>query len=385
MGWIADIRASRAPLLAFVAIGVVWAGFAAQVPVVKAQIGASDAQFGMVFLIASVGALGAMWLAPLVDRVFGAASLQVGVGFTAVSYLIPGQAHGIVLFTVGLFLISAGSGVTDVLMNARISEIESATRRSLMNLNHAVFSFGYAGAAILTGLAREAAYPPAVIFPVIGVFVLSLTLFMRVSHKTLTEEKAVGTQPVARGIVWIGGLVVMAGFFTEQATEGWSALHVERTLGGGAAQGAMGPAILGLTMGFGRLFGHAIAKHIAETVMIAAACLIASAGLVIAATAPTLFLAYLGFGLVGLGISVVAPLALAFVGRYVPASQRVQALSRASVIGYGAFFVGPSVMGLTSEFFGLDVAFLVVAAGLVVVAVVLVPLLARRVAQAGLV
>ena len=58
------------------------------------------------------------------------------------------------------------------------------------------------------------------------------------------------------GLVWVGGLVVLAAFLGEAATEGWSALHVERTLGGRASEGAMGPALLGFGMAVGRLGAH---------------------------------------------------------------------------------------------------------------------------------
>jgi predicted MFS family arabinose efflux permease len=79
-----------------------------------------------------------------------------------------------------------------------------------------------------------------------------------------------------------------------------------------------------------------------------------------------------------LGISVVAPLALSLIGRLVPASQRLAAISRASVIGYGAFFFGPPLMGLISEGFGLRTSFVAVAFLLTITAVALIPALARR-------
>ena len=50
------------------------------------------------------------------------------------------------------------------MMNARISEIEEAQGRSLMSLNHAMFSFAYASAALATGLAREAGFGPVAVF-----------------------------------------------------------------------------------------------------------------------------------------------------------------------------------------------------------------------------
>ena len=143
---------------------------------------------------------------------------------------------------------------------------------------------------------------------------------------------------------------------------------------------ALGPAVLGLTMGFGRLFGQVIAAWVADTVMIGVAYLIAALGTALAALAPSLFVAYLGFGLAGLGISVVVPLAMAMVGRSVPSQQRVAAIGRASVIGYGAFLVGPGVMGFVADTFGLASSFLLVSAVLVAVAIGLTPMIARRLA-----
>ena len=173
--------------------------------------------------------------------------------------------------------------------------------------------------------------------------------------------------------------VVLAAFFAEQAVEGWSALHLERTLGGDAAEGALGPAIFGLTMGFGRLFGQLLTAHIRDTLMIGIACFVAALGLVLTALAQTLLLADLGFALAGLGISVVVPLAMGLAGRVVPQHERVSAIGQASVIGYGAFLIGPSVMGITSGAFGLPAAFMLVAGLLVLVAILLAPVIARRV------
>ncbi|NJM84112.1 MAG: MFS transporter [Tabrizicola sp.] len=60
----------------------------------------------------------------------------------------------------------------------------------------------------------------------------------------------------------IGGGLVLIAFLTENAAENWSALHIEKTLGGSPAEGAMGPAMLALTMGFARLAGQGIANRI---------------------------------------------------------------------------------------------------------------------------
>jgi MFS family permease len=84
------------------------------------------------------------------------------------------------------------------------------------------------------------------------------------------------------------------------------------------------------------------------------------------------------FALAGLGVSVVAPLTLALAARAVPQTVRLAVISRVSVLGYGAFFFGPPLMGLIAEGFSLSAAFMTVAVVIGVVAVTLVPMLARH-------
>lgn len=378
MALLDDIKLSRKPLAGFLVIGCAWATCFAQMPMIKAGIGASDAVLGAAILIGSVGALAAMWLAPMANSLAGRWAMPFAACLVGIGMLSIGAAPGVIAFTLGMILASAGSGVVDVLVNVRISEIEEHTARKLMNLNHALYSFAYAGAAVTTGGLRELGWSPFEIFAVLGCVILALAIF---SLEARQPKSIPADLPASEGLsftfVTLAGLVVMVAFLMEASAEGWSALHLERTLGGGAAQGAMGPAILGLTMGIGRLMGHVVAHRISEMTLMVTACLLAAFGLVLAGIAPGLFVAYFGFGLAGLGVSVIAPLTLALVGRVVPPDARLAAISRVSVLGYGAFFLGPPLMGFTSEFFGLRAGFILVAAIMVATALLLLPALGR--------
>ena len=59
-----QIRLARAPLAAFAAMGMVWGAFAALVPDIKAMLGASDAQYGVLLLATPLAAVAAMLAAP---------------------------------------------------------------------------------------------------------------------------------------------------------------------------------------------------------------------------------------------------------------------------------------------------------------------------------
>lgn len=379
-----DIARSRRPMAAFVAVGIAWGSFAALVPPVKAQIGASDGLYGGLMLVASLGALAAMWLAPFAHRLAGrwamiAGALAIGLGFA-----LAGMAAGPVWFACAMLLAAAGSGVADVLGNAEISEAESRSGRSLMNLNHAIYSFAFAGASLSAGALRDSGAAPATILWLLCAAIALLCLMMW-TRAPVADPGAEDTEE-ARGLpvllVWLGGGVVLAAFLSEAATEGWAALHLERTLGGDAAVGALGPALFGLMMGVGRMGGHLLVRRVPELQMMGAACLVAATGLAMAGSAPAALAALLGFALAGLGISVVVPLALALVGRSAPPHARLAAISRAAALGYAAFFLGPPLMGGVAQLLGLRAAFWVIAAVLVGVSFILIPALARQVSGA---
>jgi len=173
-----DLYLSRKPLAAFAIIGGAWACYFAQMPVIKAGLGLSDAAYGSLVFLAALGAVAAMVLAPLSERLAGPFSLIVGGVGVAIGFLWTGIALNPISFTLALCLASAGSGIIDVLANARISGLEEQSKRPLMNLNHAFYSFCDAGAAILTGFAREAGYSPVEVLALAGVVILGLCAIM---------------------------------------------------------------------------------------------------------------------------------------------------------------------------------------------------------------
>ncbi|UWQ20866.1 MFS transporter [Jannaschia sp. W003] len=351
---------SRAPVFAFVAVGLTWGCVAAMAPVLKARIGVDDATFGLLLLGTAVGLSTTMVLAPRWDRTLGRWAMPAGTVLLALAVLGPGLATTVPLFFVALALAGATSGLTDVVMNARVSAIETRASRSLMNVNHAMFSVAYACSALLTGAMREAGWAPLAIFGVTAALIL-LTAPLQFMEVDAPEETGGPPPRLPLGIVALCGAIVLIAFMAESTVESWSALHIERTLGGGAAEGAFGPAMLGLTMAVGRFSGQAVSARLSEAGVIRWATGLAVAGVLVAAAAPVPWVAYGGFGLMGLGISVIGPMGLALAGRLSAGSQRTAVIARVAVIGFLGFFLAPALMGLGSEAFGLRWAFAAVA------------------------
>lgn len=375
------ISLSRRTLPAFAAEGIFWGAFAAYTPQIKAGVGADDGTWGLVLLAAAIGSISSMWLAPRFDARFGRAAMALACLWIALAFQLPMWTTSLALFAAFMVLAGSGAGLLDVVMNARLSAIEARRSASLMNLNHATFSFAYAGSALSAGLARDAGIAPAVTFAALALLTLALAAAALQREPPPRDAEAGAptaaiTAPLPRLVVW-GGLIILLAFLAEQATEAWSALHIERTLGGGAAEGALGPATLGFTMGIGRLCGQFATARFSEAPLTAGAALIAAIGSAIAAAAPSPPIAYLGFAILGLGVSIIAPMVFALVGRLCPPDRRPAAISRAAVIGYTGFFIGPPLLGGLSELAGLRAAFAAVALLLALSPLLLVPLSRR--------
>lgn len=365
---LSQIAASRGPMAAFVAMGIVWGAFMASMPDLKAGLGVSDGDLGRLLLTGSVMAITMMLLAPRLGGWLGRAAVPVGTALMAVGVSLPAHAAAPVFFVGALMVMGGATGAVDVWMNARLSTIEASRGMALMNLNHAVYSFAYAGAAGLTGLARAAGFTPVAILGMAGLVVAVLAL-LSIERDGWIDGFGRGDKGRPRGklgmVPWLAGFVILVAFLTENAAEAWSALYIERDLGGGIGAGSAGPALLGLTMGVGRLAGQVVASRVADQVLLRGGLAVAAVGSVVVIAANGVAMAYAGFMVLGFGVSVVVPTALAVAGRLSSPGLRSHAIARATVLGYLGFFLGPPVLGLTAELAGLRLAYGLVALALV--------------------
>ena len=377
------LSAARAPMAAFAAMGLCWGSFAADLPDIQVMLGVTEARLGVLLFLTPVAAVCAMLAAPLLARWGGAHALTWSSLFMALAFFLPGQANGqvfaVAAFPLAMIACGLGTGLTDVLMNARVAAIEARTGGSLMNLAHAVYSFGFAAGAVGVGMLRAMGMAPGQVLAVTalvsaGVALLSYEAEGRIDGLDRPRGKGaarLGWVPV------LGGAIVFIAFLTENASENWAAFYIERTLGGSPSHGAMGPAVLALTMGVARLFGQGFAARIAPARLLMAGAVVAASGLIVAATASGPGMAYAGFVVAGIGGSVISPTAFSMVGALSRPQARARAIARATLVGYLGYFVGPPAFGFLAGGVGLRITF-GVAALLLASILVLAPIMGRR-------
>lgn len=374
-----QLAASRGPAACFVGMGLVWGGFMAAMPDLKAALGVADGPFGLLLIWGSVAAIATMTLAPRLGLLMGRAALPVFGVLMGLAVGLMGSVATVPAFVLGLMAMGVSSGALDVLMNARLSAIEAARGERLMNLSHGLYSLAFAAGAALTGLARAGGLGTAAILGTVAAVVVVLSL---AAWERDGRIEGLGSGPgrgrTRLGIVpWLGGALILAALMGENAVEAWSALYVERDLGGATGTGSLAPALMAVTMGLGRLAGQRLLAHVPERRILYRGLGVAVAGIAGVALAPGPGWALAGFVVMGLGASVLVPTTLALTGRLSEAEVRGRAIARATVLGYLGYFLGPPLLGLVADLAGLRLAFALVAAVLALSALAARGLLAR--------
>ena len=356
---------ARWPLACFAALGVFWGAWAALLPDIKQQVGASDAEFGLALLGAGAGALPAMLLTGRLWRRFGWWLLPASALFFAVACFGPPMASNPWQLVLALAGIGAASGALDVAMNAAVSDVEAARNARLMYGAHALFSLAVLLGSVTTGVARELGAQPVHVLTAVAAVLAACALGTVRSARSSASR---GAPVAAAGALQIGlagsgwkifgvlAVLCATGLLIEDAIQNWSALHLERELGTGPAIGGAAPGVFAGAMFVGRSLGQRLGDRLTERALVSGGALGAAIGLAVVAAAPTPAVALGGLVLTGAGIALVAPALYARAGRLAEPRDRGAAIATLTFFGYMGFLVGPALMGGLAAAGGLRVA-----------------------------
>jgi MFS family permease len=277
-----------------------------------------------------------------------------------------------------------GYGGLNVAMNSVAVDVTARIGRPIMPSFHAAYSLGGLLGAVLGGLIAEG-LSPAWHLTLVGALGLAVTA--RIGTALLREAtpredvpaavSAARPPPGTRSLVLLFGAIALCTAYGEGALADWAALHLRTDLHTGVGLAAAGYASFSLAMVAGRLSGTWTLARLGRTPVLAAGGLAAAGGMLVAALAPVLLLAVVGFVLVGLGLANLFPAAIGEAG----ALAGSQGVAVASTIGYSGFLAGPPLIGFLADRTSLPIALTTISALAGTAAVI--ALLASR-AEAGL-
>src|SRR5438093_2821313 len=170
---------ARGLAAAFAVFGLFWGGWAACLPAIQKQTGASDAQLGLALLCGAFAALPAMLAAGRLADVFGARLVPIGLVLFGGAATLPGLARSFLQLALLMAAVGITTGLLDIAINAHASRLEAVHRARVMDGLHAAFSLGVLVGGIGTGLLRRAGGHPSWILGSVGAIVALTALANR--------------------------------------------------------------------------------------------------------------------------------------------------------------------------------------------------------------
>ncbi|GAB7034771.1 MFS transporter [Streptomyces sp. NPDC021749] len=357
-------RARRSVALVFLVHGSVTGNFATRIPWIQDHTGISPGQLGLALAFPAIGASLAMPLAGRISHRFGArTALRALLALWTLSLVLPALSPGLYALCPALLVYGAASGMADVAMNALGVETEDRLGRPIMSGLHGMWS---AGALLGSGAGTLAAHggwdarlhlaAAALVLTLLGAAACQGVLDLRSAPEEHPPPRfALPPKPAV-----IIGAIGFCAVFAEGAGLDWSAVYLRDRLGTDGGLAAASTTAFSCTMAAARLAGDRVVARFGAVRTVRAGGVLAAAGglLIVAARHPVTAMA--GFGLIGLGIAVVVPLAFAAAGRSGPAPS--QAIAGVATITYTSGLIAPSAIGGIAQASSLTVSFALVTA-----------------------
>ncbi|MEU5240378.1 MFS transporter [Streptomyces lydicus] len=360
-----DLRRARWAVAAvFLIHGSVTGNFATRIPWIQDHTALSPGQLGLALAFPAIGASLAMPLAGRISHRFGArAALRGLLALWTLSLVLPALSPGLYTLCPALLVYGAASGTADVAMNALGVETEDRLGRPIMSGLHGMWSVGALLGSAAGTIAAHADWDArlhlagaALVLTLLGALACRGVLDLR----SAPEEHPPPRFALPPRSALVIGAVGFCAVFAEGAGLDWSAVYLRDRLGTDPGLAAASTTAFACTMAAARLAGDKVVARFGAVRTVRAGGALAAAGglLIVLARHPAAAMA--GFGLMGLGIAVVVPLAFAAAGRSGPAPS--QAIAGVATITYTSGLIAPSAIGGIAQATSLTVSFALVTA-----------------------
>lgn len=338
-----------APAWVFASLNLLFGTWAIYIPTVKESLSIDKSQLGIAIFFLSLGVFTVFPIAAKIINKFGVGRVTwYGILFNSMVALLPLLVPNYYTLMAALYLFGATQGLTDIAMNTLVTEIEKEDKKSFMSSAHGFFSLG----GVLAGLGSFFIIPlgnPALHMGIVILLVLLVNIMLYKNYFDIVAapvEKEPFSLKLFKPLLVIGivSFIVMGG---EGAIVDWSGLFLQEISLAPEALWGAGFLAFSTLMTIGRFLGDGISERIGSVKMVSLGISISIIGY-FAVLSTSTYLAIIGFGLIGLGFSVIIP-ELFRIGGKVKGIESAQGVAFIAGAGYAGFLSAPPVLGFLAE------------------------------------
>ncbi|MFC3803692.1 MFS transporter [Cohnella sp. GCM10012308] len=358
--------------------GMAISSWTSRTPEIRDILHASTSVMGWIIFGIAVGSIvGLLSASKLITRIGARSAILVSILFIAAGMIIVGAGVFLAskaLVLLGLIVFGLGYGVVEVGQNVEGAALEQSLRKTVLPSLHASFS---AGTLVGVGLGSVAISlkMPVVVHLILIAAMISIALFIVIKYLPSGTGRAETNAAEGRSDasdrksrVWRNprllfiGIIVLGMALAEGTANDWLPIAF---VDGYQVSHVAGTTIYGIflaAMLAGRLSGGVFLDKYGRVPVLRVAALLGLVGLAIVIFSGNLLLGAVGVFLWGLGASLGFPVGLSAAGD--DSRNAVQNVAFVSTIGYFAFLVGPPMIGLLGDQWGLLRALIIVLAAI---------------------
>jgi MFS family permease len=342
--------------------GFLYANWTARLPELQRFFGVNNSQLGTLLFSIALGSMVSMPFAGWLGSKFGSDKIVVLASLLfcmAIPMVALSQNEWIVRLC--FFFLGAASGSMDVTMNGQAVLVERLWGKIIFSSFHAIFSIGMALGAASGGLFSSFQIPlqsHLLIIAIIGVFPILWASTKLIKDTPIVNENTVSVEKTnkfaALKLILPFGIIAFCCMTGEGSMVDWSAIFMNKVVMQNEVISAWAFGTFGVAMTIGRIFGDYFTDKLGKQKLMLIDAFLASFGLAIALVFVSVWSTFVGFFLVGLGLSTIVPIVFSSAGNLKNVSPSA-GISMATSIGYAGFFIGPPTIGYLAEVFGLRI------------------------------
>lgn len=342
-------RARGAAFVAFGAQGFAFAALTSEVANIQDRLKIDDGTLSILLAVVPVIAgVGSVTAGFLVGRYSSSLVLRYSQVLVLVSILLAGYAPSFAVMLPVLALFGLSVGGVDATSNMQAVALQRRYGRSIILAFHGAWALGaFAGsaAASLTARFDGKVYSNLYLGSAIVIVPLLLAfgprLLRGIGDETLTAEaKTIRIPWKPMGAICA---VIALAYLGDSTVSSAGGVYMEKELMAHGWQYTAVYAVYSVPLMIGRFSGDKLTDRFGGVPIARAAAVCAVLGFVLVGLAPDAWAALAGFAVVGLGISVMAPLTFAAAGRLDPHETGI-AVARLNVFNYVGFLLGAPLL-----------------------------------------
>lgn len=332
-----------------------------RLPELQFALNISEGIYGLVLFGIPLGVfLGSLTVPSLYQKI--SPKLLICIGLIVISFfqIVIGMSSNLAILSLFLFMFGFGFSFVNVSINVVATEFQNTNEKAIMSQCHGWWALSFLAASLVSALFVNLEFSPLTQFicHAIPISIGTLIIFKSVPSDYIpAKTKDVQKLTLPNKGVLLVGLWAFAGILMEATTRGWIVIYTRDLLFAPENIAVLALPTIVFTQTLGRFISDSLITKfgILKVAQVTSAFLLAGIFLVIITA--SLPIAFLGFLLIGIGISISMPQAFAAASRLKTrtSSENVAAFSTLStVLG----FMGPPLFGFMAETIGLRVAFM---------------------------